>query len=516
MSAPQLPVPDNEPTHRERILFRADASTRIGTGHVMRCLALAQAWQDAGGQAVFVVAPAAATLVAHVRSAGVEVVHLEAPPGSETDAAYTATLARHLQASWVVVDGYHFGLDYRRRLKDAGLQLLLIDDNGSPPHGWADTIVNPNPRAHAGPYRSRSPHTRLLLGARYALLRREFALWRDWQRDTPTVARKLLVTLGGSDPDNVTGTIIHALQQVTIDALEVIVVVGSHNPHAQQLQSVIQATRRPIRLLRHVTDMPGLMAWADMAVSAAGCTVWELAFMGVPALVVTLASNQEPTADWLRTTGFAWVLGRAQQWSADDVTRAVTQLSVAAERRAAMSKRGRELIDGEGAERIVMQLTGARLRLRRARAQDCYQLWQWANDPQVRAVSFSPQPIPWERHVEWFSAQLRNQYCLLFIAVDSDDTPIGQVRYELDKDEATVSISLDQRFRSQGYGSVLLKLSAQTIFRSARITAIHAYVKPENSASLRAFAKAGYRHVGTTMRGAQPAEHFILERQHLR
>ncbi|MCS6927669.1 MAG: UDP-2,4-diacetamido-2,4,6-trideoxy-beta-L-altropyranose hydrolase, partial [Candidatus Binatia bacterium] len=292
----------------------------------MRCLALAQAWQDTGGQAVFVVAPAAAALVARLRSAGVEVVPLEAQPGSETDAAYTANLARHLRASWVVVDGYHFCLDYRRRLKEAGLQLLLIDDHGSPPHGYADVIVNQNPYAHEGLYRDYSSHTRLLLGARYALLRREFALWQGWPRHIPTVARKVLVTLGGSDPDNVTKTILQALQRVAISKLEAIAVVGSNNPHERSLRAALQGAPCPIRLRHHVTDMPALMAWADMAISAAGCTSWELAFMGVPALVVTLATNQEPIADWLRTTGLAWVLGRPQQWSADDVARAVTRL----------------------------------------------------------------------------------------------------------------------------------------------------------------------------------------------
>ncbi|MCS6927681.1 MAG: GNAT family N-acetyltransferase, partial [Candidatus Binatia bacterium] len=162
-----------------------------------------------------------------------------------------------------------------------------------------------------------------------------------------------------------------------------------------------------------------------------------------------------------------------------------------------------------------MQLTGAQLRLRRAREHDCYQLWQWANDPQVRAASFSPHPIPWEQHLKWFSATLHNPRCLLFIAVNGDDAPIGQVRYELEQDEATVSISLDHRFRGQGYGSALIGLSARKIFHATTTTVIHAYVKPENSASLRAFAKAGYRHVGTTLRGGQPAEHLILERQHL-
>ena len=266
------------------LVIRADADSRLGTGHVMRCLALAQAWQDAGGRALFLMAPAPPALKTRLLSEGMEVLALEHGSGSPEDARETAQLARSRGADWVVVDGYHFGADYQRLIKDSGLRLLCIDDYGHAAHYSADLVLNQNINATEELYPSREANTRLLLGTRYVLLRREFWPWRGWRREIPAVARKVLVTLGGGDPDNVTLKVIQALAQVEIEGLEAVVVVGAANPHLQELQAVVKDLPFPIRLESNVTNMPELMAWADVAITAGGSTCWESAFMGLPAL----------------------------------------------------------------------------------------------------------------------------------------------------------------------------------------------------------------------------------------
>jgi len=286
-------------TRVKPLLVRVDASAQIGTGHLMRCLALAQAWRDVGGRVVFLMAMESPPLEARLRSEGMEVVHLPVQPGSMDDAIQTADFARQLGADWVVVDGYHFGAEYQRIIKDSGLRLLFIDDIGHAEHYSADLVLNQNIHAHEGLYQNREPYTRLLLGTRYVLLRREFLKWRGWKREIPEVARKVLVTMGGSDPDNVTLKVIQALHQVDMDGLEAIVVVGGSNPNYEELQSAVQDSRFPIRLESNVTNMPERMAWADVAVSAGGSTSWELAFMGVPILNLILAENQQQASTTL-------------------------------------------------------------------------------------------------------------------------------------------------------------------------------------------------------------------------
>ena len=497
------------------LLIRADANAQIGTGHVMRCLALAQAWQDADGLAIFVMAMEASALKARLRSEGMEIVHPSAQPGSADDAIQTANLAQQRGAPWIVIDGYHFGAGYQRMIKDAGLRLLAIDDNGHAEHYYADLVLNQNLHAHQGLYINREPSTQLLLSSRYVLLRREFLKWRGWKREIPKVAHKVLVTLGGSDPDNVTLKVIQSLQQVKVDDLEVVVVVGASNPHYEELQSAVRDSHLAIHLESNVTNMPELMAWADVAVSAGGSTSWELAFMGLPNLVLILADNQRPIAERLDTMGGAVNLGWHASLPSAKIARAVTQLLVTAKQREEMARRGRELVDGKGATRVLTHIKDQTLKLRQVCEDDCGLLWEWANDPDVRAVSFSSEPIPWEHHVQWFESKLDDPNCVFYVAVDSEGVPIGQVRYDINGNEAVISTSIAQELRGKGYGSAAIRLASYKLFGTSTVRVINAYVKQDNNASARAFVRAGFKDLGTTTVHGHQAIHLALRRDEL-
>src|SRR6516225_1000484 len=161
-----------------KLLFRTDANVSMGTGHVMRCLALAQAWQDAGGEVAFAMAEATPSIEARLRIARAQIVRLQVAAGSEDDAACTLDAARRHGAGWVVVDGYQFNSDYASSLQSGRLKVLQIDDNGEAGPPSADLVLNQHLHASEALYQSRAPQTRLLLGTRYVLLRREFAFWR--------------------------------------------------------------------------------------------------------------------------------------------------------------------------------------------------------------------------------------------------------------------------------------------------------------------------------------------------
>ncbi|MBM4431506.1 MAG: UDP-2,4-diacetamido-2,4,6-trideoxy-beta-L-altropyranose hydrolase, partial [Chloroflexi bacterium] len=376
------------------LLVRADANAQIGTGHVMRCLALAQAWQESGGQATFLLATEAPTLESRLIKDAVEVAHISVQPGSTHDAHQTVSLAQQKGAAWVVVDGYHFGADYQQAIKQAGLRLVFVDDYGHASHYYADLVLNQNIYADESLYRNREPYTRLLLGTQYALLRREFWPWRGWRREVPPVAHKVLVTLGGSDLDNVTFKVVQSLQQVQIQGLEAVVVVGSSNPHYAELQRAAQDAPIPIRLESNVTNMPELMAWADVAVSAGGSTCWELVFMGLPSLILILSSNQRAVAAGLEATGAAVNLGWHADLAPNDIAQTLIRLSVAPDVRTAMSECGRKIVDGNGASRVVQQTQDWEITLRPVQPKDCRLIWEWANDSVNRAASFSSEPIP--------------------------------------------------------------------------------------------------------------------------
>lgn len=327
------------------LLIRADASAQIGTGHVMRCLALAQAWQDAGGQTCFVLANPAPSLESRLQAEGMVIRHLVGiDAGTAEDAEATAVIAHEKQADWIIIDGYQFGAEYQQQLKTAGFRLLFIDDYGHAAHYYADIVLNQNIYAHADLYPNREPYTQLLLGTQYALLRREFWPWRQWQRPTPDKARNILVTLGGSDPDNMTLTVIQALQLLPDDDWEAVVLVGGQNPHYQTLETAVANYPR-IQLRHNVTNMPELMAWADIAISAGGSTSWELCFMGLPTMVIVLAENQMMSANELATIGIMQLLARLEPSS---ISQSVINLCMNTEQRSCMNGKSRDLVKGDG------------------------------------------------------------------------------------------------------------------------------------------------------------------------
>jgi UDP-2,4-diacetamido-2,4,6-trideoxy-beta-L-altropyranose hydrolase len=340
------------------LIIRADASVAMGTGHVMRCLALAQAWQDAGGSCAFAMSGPPPAICERLRAEGCEVLFLKSKAGSEEDAGEVVHLSRSLGADLLVVDGYQFGDRYQDHIKTHDLGLLFVDDNGHAGRYSADVVLNQN--AHASPdlYRDRAAYTELLLGSSYAMLRREFTGWRAWKRKITPIGRNVLVTMGGSDPGNVTASVIRALRRVRVDDLSLKVVVGASNPHHLALVRELSQPKSQFEIVSSTNCMPELMAWADFAISAAGSTCWEMCFLGLPAIIVPIAENQEPVAEKLDAMEAAKLLSKAEAAS-DVLTQRIEHLSLCYAQREKMSSIGRTLVDGEGVSRVVRAIRGA-------------------------------------------------------------------------------------------------------------------------------------------------------------
>ncbi|MGB6476311.1 MAG: UDP-2,4-diacetamido-2,4,6-trideoxy-beta-L-altropyranose hydrolase [Candidatus Sulfotelmatobacter sp.] len=499
------------------LFFRADASVAMGTGHVMRCIALAQAWQDAGGRAIFVMAESTPALAARLRAESCEVFSLAAvaPVGSAEESARVAALAREHKAEWVVVDGYQFGEDYQRALKSAGLKVLFMDDYGHGGRYSSDLVVNANVCAEEALYQNREPYTRLLLGPRYCMLRREFNAWRQWQREVPSVAHKALVTMGGSDPENVTGRVIEALGMGGVGDLETMVVVGGSNPHFEALDQTAVRAGGKITIQRDTAQMAQLMADADVAISAAGSTCWELCLLGLPSLLVDVAANQTALARELHRRGCAIHLGSSRDVSAGKIAEELAKMIRSREVRQSLSSASRALVDGNGARRVVSSVgAGTSVFLRRATAHDSRLLWEWANDAAVRAASFSTSPIPWETHEAWFAEKLSQEKCLILIAEDEKGSAVGQIRFDRRPEgDCEVDVSIAPVKRGKGLAAVVIRNGARRVLSEGRCVRIHAFVKAENRASRRAFEAAGFINLGEDDVKGHRAIHYVCARE---
>ena len=340
------------------LVIRADSSVAMGTGHVMRCLALAQAWQESGGEVLFVTAELTPTISRRLHNEGMKIAMLTSASTSENDAHEVAALARKERATWIVVDGYHFNSAYQRSIKNAGFRLLLVDDNGQYGPYCADVILNQNAYARQQMYLSCDPAAKLLVGPDYALLRKEFNSWRNWPRPIKPVARHLLISMGGSDPENFTARILSALRELDPAALEITVVIGGANPHEHSLRQLESQFSGKMHLQFDVGNMAEVMAGADLATSAAGCTCYELAWLQVPMVLLALADNQRLTAQALANAGAAvdagWFADFDPQRFAHLVHRAVQDYEL----RCSLGGNGRRLVDGFGAHRVCQILLG--------------------------------------------------------------------------------------------------------------------------------------------------------------
>jgi len=337
------------------ILFRADAGVSMGAGHVVRCLALAQAWRDIGGEACFVMARGAEAFYRPLRAEGIRIHTLDAPSGGTDDARETIRLAGDHNAAWVVVDGYHLGSSYRREIVGAGLRLAVLDDNGEQGRYVAEVIINNNIHAVEEMYADRPADARLLLGPQYTLLRRQFARGAGG-REIPAVAQRILVAFGGGDDHKMTAAVLEAIGLLGREDLEVQAILGGANPNESALRAIGERLPCTVRFERNVSDMAVRMAWADLGVTAAGGICRESACMGLPSVLLVLADNQRRIAEAVAEAGASVNLGWYENLTGAQITETLLTLLGNTEKRSIMSLAGRNLIDGDGAKRVLREL----------------------------------------------------------------------------------------------------------------------------------------------------------------
>ena len=138
---------------------------------------------------------------------------------------------------------------------------------------------------------------------------------------------------------------------------------------------------------------------------------------------------------------------------------------------------------------MTMQST---LRLRPATPDDCRRLWEWANDPLVRAAAFNSALIPWEDHVAWFRRKLSDAGCAIYLVEDESGRPVGQVRFDRGAGGMEADLSIAPSHRGQGYGAQALRAACERLASADDAAEVIAYIKPDNQASLRTFTRAGF------------------------
>jgi UDP-2,4-diacetamido-2,4,6-trideoxy-beta-L-altropyranose hydrolase len=338
--------------------FRADSSRNVGSGHVMRCLSLADCLAAHGNHCVFLCRPAPGDLIDEIEQHGHAVIRMpsmaDQPKMSESDdARATGESLANLGVDWLVVDHYCLGIEWEKKVGPFARSLLVIDDVGRD-HECSLLLDQNIPNPMHDRYRGTLPETKLLIGPNYALLRTEFAAARAaaLQRRTGTFVR-ILVSMGGTDPSNATAKALAGLESAWQEGWQVDVIIGAGNPHRESIELI--CSRLPAATIYvQTSNMAQLMVAADCAIGAGGSTTWERCCLALPSVVCILSMDQSSIATAVARAGAQLLLGWDQEVTVADYSREIAALS--STRLLAMSAAAARICDGLGASRVAERL----------------------------------------------------------------------------------------------------------------------------------------------------------------
>jgi UDP-2,4-diacetamido-2,4,6-trideoxy-beta-L-altropyranose hydrolase len=353
-----------------RIAFRTDASAQIGTGHVMRCLTLADGLREEGAECQFVCREREGHLMDHVRSRGYTVHALPKPEKDvflesdlahadwlgvdwQTDAAQTRQALGSKALDWLIVD--HYALDHRweSALRSSCKRIMAVDDVADRQHD-CDLLLDQNYGSSAGRYRGLVPaDCTQCHGPEYALLKPVYAERRAQLPARDGEVRRVLIYFGGgADAANLTSLAVRAFQAPELVHIELDIVVGAAYAHRSSLEELV-ALRGNSTIHRQLPDLARLMASADLAIGAGGATTWERCCLGLPSLVVSIANNQVPTCRALVAQGLIDYLGHFEVITVNLISERLRSLATKPEFLCDLSKRTMALVDGKGVTKVV-------------------------------------------------------------------------------------------------------------------------------------------------------------------
>lgn len=363
-----------------KAIFRADASLQIGTGHVMRCLTLADALTSAGASCEFICRGHPGHLIDFIRHKGYATHMLPVAASDENDPrqpsdahdlahhhwlgvtqaqdaeACTACLAGD-HPDWLIVDHYALDARWERMLALQSGRLMVIDDLADRPHA-CDLLLDQTFGRTKKEYRGLVPaDCHLLCGSQYALLRPEFSAMRPYslQRRGQPSLRELLITMGGVDKDNATSQVLRALRHCVLPSdCRITVVMGEAAPFLEAVRNEAKSMPWATQVLVGVSNMAQLMADSDFAIGAAGATSFERCCLGLPSLVLVLADNQRDIGLALQAAGAAWLVNLGQDMT-NRISEQVSLLQTDDSQLLNLSLRSREVTLGDGT-RLVCDL----------------------------------------------------------------------------------------------------------------------------------------------------------------
>ena len=505
------------------IVIRTDASVHIGSGHVMRCLVLAQGLTTQGHQVSFACRPQRGDLVAFIENKGFCVYKL-APPKTELIPTSNADYGAWLQVPWqqdadnlltlvaaadlVIVDHYALNANWQQRIQQAlHCKIMVIDDLVRSHH--ADLILDQTLLRRSDEYQSQSQpqpshdETKVLTGCEFALLNPQFSYYREQvlTDDKLSDRPKLLLSMGGIDQPNATFLVLTALAAMSVLTRPLVtVLLGPRAPHYQQVKAFCLQHGDWITQLDFVDNMAELMVQHQVAIGAPGTTSWERACLGLPSIIIPLAENQQTISRNLVAVDAAYKV------ELDDIAQ---QLMLSYQRLlqnwSVLRLNNLKLCDGLGVNRVLQAITyldkTETLQLRRAALADIKPVYDWQCHPATRQFALNKQVPSWSEHQNWMAnkiSQSENYFYIITMPDIAGHKPcrqrrnVGVVRLDrMGAGEYLLSIFIGPHY----YGQGLAKRALAYLDELHPYFTIHAKVLMANAASQRLFTQSRFQRI---------------------
>lgn len=303
-----------------KIAIRVDSATMIGSGHVMRCLTLAERLRKHDVEVIFICRNLPGNIIQLVRdklftvhvfsiygssqSNSVDEFLIGLKQDSANDWQLTCDiLVKYGPFDWVVVDHYALDEKWESAIRPHTRSIWVIDDLADRPHN-CDVLLDQNYHADMKTRYNElvPPSCKQLLGPKYLLLREEFFHAQYNRRHRDGRLHRVLVFFGGGDHTNETGKTLHAIRQLNQPNIHFDIVVGKSNVHLSEVKTLCDLMTN-VHFHCQIDYMAQLMNEADLAIGAGGSTTWERCFLGLPALIVILAENQRQGIEKLESSG---------------------------------------------------------------------------------------------------------------------------------------------------------------------------------------------------------------------
>ncbi len=460
---------------KPEIYIRTDGGPKIGLGHLVRCIALANMLREQFSITFFCKSiPQGISKEIEIQGFGLVQV--------ENESEFLNTLNSSLI---VILDGYQFESLFQKAIKDTGASLVCIDDLHDRKF-YADLIINHAPGVRSVDYLAQ-PYTQFALGLDYVMLRPAFLKQAKLKRQSNKL-ETILVCFGGADPKNITKI---ALEEIISfnEFKKIIVITGPSYSFVETIQPIFKIDSR-ISYFHDIDEkeLLKLMTEADVSLVPSSGILYEVISAGSMAVTGMYVNNQNDIyQEMVKLKG----IFDAKTFKREEIKSALVELLAIKEK----CNFENQCLFGDSDTRLIkifnQILDRKNLVLRRAEPADLDITFKWASDSNVRAFSFSKQIISYEEHKQWFDKKLIDKSCVFLMAYYGNEI-IGNVRFDIEEGKAIISYLLDPVYHGRGLGTAVLSSGLEYLSRENAIIEFSGLVMKQNLPSIKAFERLGF------------------------